>query len=127
MVRRRRRPRFKEEQKSMKSVASCRCFGDDLEGKSHFLFEEVSGTDGPIEKEDLNSGASMNQNLDLLRHDYCRPTIVTGKGTPALFPLERECQQGKTLLAKAPKTPLHLQEFTPYGLHQTYREEKTGI
>ncbi len=69
----------------------------------------------------------MNQNLDLLRHDYCRPTIVTGKGTPALFPLERECQQGKTLLAKAPKTPLHLQEFTPYGLHQTYREEKTGI
>jgi len=81
----------------------------------------------PSEKEDLNSGASMNQNLDLLRHDYCRPTVVTGRGTPALFPLERECVEGKTLLAMAPKTPLHLQEFSPYGLHQTYREEKSGM
>jgi hypothetical protein len=69
----------------------------------------------------------MNQNLDLLRQNYCRPAIATGKGTQHLFPLEKECEQGKTLLAKMPKTFLQLQEFSPYGLHQTYREKTSGL
>jgi hypothetical protein len=70
----------------------------------------------------------MSQNLNLLRQNYCRPATFTGKRTRYLFPLEREreCEQGKTLLAKAPKTLLHLQEFDPYGLQQTYRDEATG-
>ncbi|MBV8142999.1 MAG: hypothetical protein JOZ60_13255, partial [Verrucomicrobia bacterium] len=34
---------------------------------------------------------------------------------------------GKTLLAKAPETPLHVQEFDPYGLQQTYRDDTTGV
>jgi hypothetical protein len=69
----------------------------------------------------------MNQNLNLLRQNYCRPAIATGKGTYYLFPLELGCEQGKALLAKVPKTLLHLQEFRPYGLHQTYRDEATGL
>ena len=69
----------------------------------------------------------MNENLDLLRQKYCRPAIATGKGTNYLFPLERGCEEGKTVLAKAPKTLLPLQEFSPYGLHQTYRDEATGL
>ena len=69
----------------------------------------------------------MNQNLDLLRQNSCRPAIANGKGNHDLFPLERECEQGKTLLAKAPKTRLHLQDFSPYGLHQTYRDEGSGL
>jgi len=69
----------------------------------------------------------MNQNLDLLRQNSCRPAIANGKGNHDLFPLEKECEQGKTLLAKAPKTLLHLQDFSPYGLHQTYRDESTGL
>ena len=68
----------------------------------------------------------MNQNLDLLRQKYCRPASFTGKRTDHLFPLEEECEQGKALLAKAPKTLLHLQEFDPYGLQQTYRDEASG-
>jgi hypothetical protein len=69
----------------------------------------------------------MNPNLDLLRQNHCRPAIATGKGANYLFPLEKECEQGKTLLAKSPKALLHLQEFSPYGLHQTYRDEATGV
>jgi len=69
----------------------------------------------------------MNENLDLLRQKYCRPAIATGKGTNYLFPLEKGCEEGRTLLAKAPKTLLRLQEFSPYGLHQTYRDEATGL
>jgi len=68
----------------------------------------------------------MNQNLNLLRQKYCRPASFTGKRTDHLFPLEEECEQGKALLAKAPKTLLHLQEFDPYGLQQTYRDEASG-
>ena len=68
----------------------------------------------------------MSQNLNLLRQNYCRPATVTGERTPFLFPLEKECEQGKALLAKAPKTFLHLQKFDPYGLQQTYRDEATG-
>jgi hypothetical protein len=67
----------------------------------------------------------MSQNLNLLRQNYCRPATLAGKRTRYLFPLERECEQGKILLAKAPKTLLHLQEFDPYGLQQTYRDEAT--
>ena len=50
----------------------------------------------------------MSQNLNLLRQKYCRPATFTGKRTDHLFPLEEECEQGKALLAKAPKTLLHL-------------------
>src|SRR6516162_8417658 len=71
-------------------------------------------------------GNPMSQNLNLLRQKYCRPASFTGKRTDHLFPLEEECEQGKALLAKAPKTLLQLQEFDPYGLQQTYRDEATG-
>jgi hypothetical protein len=43
------------------------------------------------------------------------------------FPLEKECDQGRSILASAPKTFLQLQEFSPYGLHQTYRDEATNL
>jgi hypothetical protein len=69
----------------------------------------------------------MNQNLDQLRQNYCRPSVAASKGANHLFPLERECDQGRTILAKAPKKLLQLQEFSPYGLHQTYRDEATGL
>ena len=68
----------------------------------------------------------MSQNLDLLRQKYCRPASFTGKRTDHLFPLEEECEQGKALLAKVPKTRLYLQEFDPFGLQQTYRDEASG-
>src|SRR5580693_869074 len=68
----------------------------------------------------------MSDNLNLLRQNYCRPATVTGKTAHYLFPLEQECDQGKTFLAKAPVTLLHLQEFDPSGLEQTYRDEATG-
>ena len=68
----------------------------------------------------------MSENLNLLRQNYCRPGSFTGKRTDHLFPLEEECEEGKTLLATAPKPLLHLQEFDPRGLEQTYREEVTG-
>ena len=68
----------------------------------------------------------MSQNLHLLRQNYCRPVIFTGKGSRDLFRLEKECEEGKALLAKTPNTLLHLQEFDPYGLHHTYRDKSTG-
>src|ERR1700731_2314072 len=68
----------------------------------------------------------MSQNLNLLRQKYCHPATLSGKKTHYLFPLEKECEQGKALLAKAPETLLHLQELDPYGLQQTYRDEATG-
>jgi hypothetical protein len=66
----------------------------------------------------------MSQNLNLLRQNHCRPATVAGK--TSLFRLEKECDQGKTLLAKAPATLLELQQFDPYGLLQTYQDEATG-
>jgi hypothetical protein len=68
----------------------------------------------------------MSENLNLLRQKYCRPGSFTGKRTDHLFPLEEECEEGKALLATAPKTTLHLQEFDPCGLQQTYRDEASG-
>ena len=68
----------------------------------------------------------MSQNLNLLRQNYCRPATFTGKRSRDLFPLEKECEEGKALLAKTPNTRLHLQEFDPYGLHHTYRDKSTG-
>jgi hypothetical protein len=68
----------------------------------------------------------MSENLNLLRQNHCRPGSFTGKRTDHLFPLEEECEEGKMLLATAPKPLLHLQEFDPHGLEQTYREEDTG-
>jgi hypothetical protein len=68
----------------------------------------------------------MSENLNLLRRNYCRPGSLAAKRTDHLFPLEEECEEGKALLATAPKTLLHLQEFDPRGLEQTYQEEVTG-
>jgi hypothetical protein len=51
---------------------------------------------------------------------------MDGKRGTFLFTLEKECEQGKALLANAPKTVLHLQKFNPHGLLQTYRDEATG-
>ncbi len=68
----------------------------------------------------------MSQNLNLLRQNYCRPAVVDGKRGPFLFALEKECEQGKALLAQAPETLLHLQKLNPHGLLQTYRDEATG-
>jgi hypothetical protein len=68
----------------------------------------------------------MSHNLNMLRQNYCRPAVVEGKRGPFLFALEKECEQGKTLLVKAPKTLLHVQKFNPHGLLQTYRDEATG-
>jgi hypothetical protein len=66
----------------------------------------------------------MSQNLNLLRQNYCRPGTLNN--SPNLFALERESEQGKAVLAKAPKTVLRLQKFNPHGLLQTYRDEGTG-
>jgi hypothetical protein len=68
----------------------------------------------------------MSENLNLLRQKYCRPGSFTGKRTDHLFPLEKECEEGKALLATTQKTILHLQEFDPCGLQQTYRDEASG-
>jgi len=68
----------------------------------------------------------MNNSLDLLRQNYCRPATVTGKRDRYLLPLEKECNEGKALLAQAPAPSLHLQEFDPSGLEQTYRDEAIG-
>lgn len=68
----------------------------------------------------------MSHNLNLLRQTCCRPATVTGKTTNCLFPLEKECDEGKAFLAKAPAPLLNLQEFDPSGLEQTYRDEATG-
>src|ERR1700730_8039011 len=69
----------------------------------------------------------MSQNLNLLRQNYCHPALLSGKETHDLFRLEKECEQGKALLAKAPETFLHLQELDTYGLQQTYRDDTTGV
>jgi hypothetical protein len=68
----------------------------------------------------------MSQNLNLLRQNYCRPAVMDGNRGPFLFALEKECEQGKALLANAPNTVLHLQKFNPHGLLQTYRDAATG-
>jgi hypothetical protein len=68
----------------------------------------------------------MSENLNRLRQNYCRPGSFTGRRTDHLFPIEEECEEGQTLLATVRKPLLHLQEFDPHGLEQTYREEATG-
>jgi hypothetical protein len=68
----------------------------------------------------------MSTNLSLLRQNYCRPATVIGNATHHLFPLEKECDEGRALLAKTPVPILHVQEFDPSGLEQTYRDEATG-
>src|SRR6201995_546226 len=69
----------------------------------------------------------MNQNLDQLRQNYCRSGVAVTKGINHLFSLEKECDQGRSILASAPKMFLQLQEFSPYGLPQTYRDEATDL
>ena len=68
----------------------------------------------------------MSQNLNLLRQNYCQPATVPAIGIHYLFPLEKECEEGKALLAKAPKKLFQLQKFNTYGLQQTYRDGATG-
>jgi hypothetical protein len=68
----------------------------------------------------------MNYNLNCLRENYCRPATIVGKTMHHLFPLERECDQGRIVRAKAPEQLLHLQELDPRGLEQTYRDEASG-
>src|SRR5260370_21190421 len=77
-------------------------------------------------KTNFNPGKPMSQKLKLVRQNYCRSATVESKRTPYLFALEKECEQGKALLAKSPKTLLHLQKFNPNGVLQTYRDETTG-
>jgi hypothetical protein len=83
--------------------------------------KDLKGTAKPTFQEPL-----MSANLNLLRQKYCRPASFAGKRTDHLFPLEEKCEEGRTLLATAPKTLVHFQEFDPYGLQQTYREEVSG-
>jgi hypothetical protein len=66
----------------------------------------------------------MSQNLTLLRQKYCRPVALDGP--PDLFPLEKESDQGKAVLAKTPKKVQQLQRFNPHGLLQTYWDEQAG-
>ena len=42
----------------------------------------------------------MSQNLNLLRQKYCRTVTVTGKRSNYLFPLEKECDEGKALTSR---------------------------
>jgi hypothetical protein len=78
------------------------------------------------EKKKLPPGIPMNNSFDLLRQNYCRPATVSGKRDHYLLPLEKECNEGKALLAQVPVPLLHLQEFDPSGVEQTYRDEATG-
>ena len=68
----------------------------------------------------------MSNHLNVLMQNYCKPVTLAGKITCDLFPLEKECGEGKTLLAKAPGVLLQVQEFDRCGLEQTYRDEVTG-
>src|ERR1700759_2852793 len=83
-----------------------------------------AGSEGKIKS--INRESSMSQNLNMLLQNYCRPVTVAGKTTHDLFPLEKECEEGKPYLAKAPTILLDVQEFDPSGLEQSYRDESTG-
>jgi hypothetical protein len=67
----------------------------------------------------------MSDKLTLLRENYCRPANLVEEADKDLFPLERNTEQGRTLIAKAPRKSLPYLEFDPSGLKQTYRDEKT--
>jgi len=82
---------------------------------------DLKGTAKPIFLE-----THMSENLNLLRQKYCRPGSFTSKRTDHLFPLEEECEEGKTLLARNRKAIINLHEFDPDGLEQTYRDEASG-
>src|SRR5947199_316506 len=68
----------------------------------------------------------MNQNLKLLRQNYCRPGTVAARATHRLFPLEKQCAEGRAFAANMPGASLDLEEFDPSGLERTYRDEATG-
>jgi len=68
----------------------------------------------------------MKDNLNLLHQKYCRPGTASGKSINDLFPLERQSDEGKLLLATAPKKLLHLEQFDPCGLEQSYVDQATG-
>ena len=67
----------------------------------------------------------MSDKLTLLRENYCRPADLVEEADKDLFPLERNTEQGRTLIAKAPWKSLPYLEFDPSGLKQTYWDEKT--
>src|SRR6266403_2165408 len=67
----------------------------------------------------------MSDKLTLLRENYCRPANLIEEADKDLFPLERNTEQGRILIAKAPRKSLPYLEFDPSGLKQTYRDEKT--
>jgi hypothetical protein len=66
----------------------------------------------------------MSQKLTLLRQNFCRPVAVDD--LPDFFPLERESEQGKAVLARKPAKVQQWQRFNPHGLLQTYRDEQTA-
>jgi hypothetical protein len=68
----------------------------------------------------------MSQNLELLRQKYCKPANVACATNHNLFALERDSEEGKIFMAKAPAAMLDVQEFDPTGLGMTYRDEATG-
>jgi len=68
----------------------------------------------------------MSNNLDFLRRNYCGPATFTRETVHSLFPLERECEEGRIVMANAPSTVLEIQEFDPTGLGSTYRDKVTG-
>jgi hypothetical protein len=41
--------------------------------------------------------------------------------------LEKECEQGKKLLNRAPQKAFHVQDFNPEGLYRSYRDSATGL
>jgi hypothetical protein len=84
---------------------------------------EPSEEEQKLKKPGVNT---MSNNLDLLRQQYCGPATVIGEKNHYLFPLEKECDEGKMVMAHAPVTPLQVQQFDPSGLDRTYRDSVTG-
>jgi hypothetical protein len=68
----------------------------------------------------------MSQNLELLRQKYCKSATIASAANHNLFALERESDEGKIFMAKAPAALLQIQEFDSTGLGMTYRDETTG-
>ncbi|MBV9491401.1 MAG: hypothetical protein JO069_17020 [Verrucomicrobia bacterium] len=68
----------------------------------------------------------MSNKLTALKENYCRPANMVEKADKDLFPIERNSDQGRTMIARAPRKSLPYLEFDPSGLKQTYREETTG-
>jgi hypothetical protein len=68
----------------------------------------------------------MSQNLELLRQRYCKSATIASSANHNLFALERESDEGKIFMSKAPAALLQVEEFDSTGLGMTYRDETTG-